>query len=102
MASSIKKTAVALVTILAFLNESVEGSMPLLDPVMKMAAQPKVQTFVEEDPAKFDNKSFDAAVNLVNDQIPIEPEAKRVDIPPESLTTSIEIAPIPTEIDAAA
>ena len=38
MASSIKKTAVALVTILSFLSQSVECSMPLLDPLHKPAA----------------------------------------------------------------
>ena len=38
MASSIKKTAVALVTILSFLSQNVQCSMPLLDPLKKPKA----------------------------------------------------------------
>ena len=57
MASSIKKTAVALVTILTFLSESVECSMPLLDPTKKVKTDP-IETFIESDPAKYDNEGL--------------------------------------------
>ena len=54
---------------------------------------------MESDPKKYDNESYQEAVDLIHEQAPVEPEASREDKAPESQTTSIEIAPEPIDID---
>ena len=54
---------------------------------------------MESDPKKYDNESYQEAVDLIHEQAPVEPEASRQDKAPESQTTSIEIAPEPIDIE---
>ena len=99
---SIKKTAVALATILTFGTCEGLNAMPVLDPLKKKAATVAAEAVIttETEPL-VKNEAFKNALDLVNVQIPIEPEAARVEEAPTSPTTSIEFAPIASETTVA-
>ena len=101
MASSIKKTAVALATILTLFSDGVQcqnTSMKVLDPLAKKTTT--VAAVVEEVlESGYENGSLQDALELVNNQPSIEPEKGREDDAPQSATTDIKFAPEKIDLD---
>ena len=73
--------------------------MPIIGPLQKKAEEQAVLAIEEEEETPTVNQSYQDARELVDNQIPIAPEAGKVDPKPVSLTTSTIVAPIPSELE---